>query len=401
MAFNPLRGIAQSITGRVLKKVAGNLPGLLGLNTGRGGNTSLTSPLSNSKFRTKNFSFPLDVEGPVGTGNQGHYIMFFINQQQNSKLGFGNAAETDAKGNANMRTEAKARKIPAYLNELTSGGTYAPKQNKSSSNSQVQQGYFADDAASSTIKQPKGKGSTITIERPATVRMDTAITLYMPATVATTYAVDYQSQEVGDFTQFAVDTYQNLMGDKNQTSNSIKNSLTKLGANVGDGLINKGLGVLSVIPGIEGAKDVFQAQRGFIKAPKMELFFRGIGPRTFQYQFKMIPKSYEEMQEVRKIVASFKLNMLPEFVDGDRSSRRLTVPNTFDIQYMYAGVENEYLHKISTCVLENMSVSYSGEGKYATFDGVDGGGAPPTTTDITLNFKEMEIITKERVAEGF
>jgi hypothetical protein len=115
----------------------------------------------------------------------------------------------------------------------------------------------------------------------------------------------------------------------------------------------------------------------------------------------MIPKSYEEMQEVRKIVASFKLNMLPEFVDGDRSSRRLTVPNTFDIQYMYAGVENEYLHKISTCVLENMSVSYSGEGKYQTFDGVDGEGAPPTTTDITLNFKEMEIITKERVAEGF
>ena len=55
MAFNPLRGIAQSITGRVLKKVAGNLPGLLGLNTGRGGNTSPTSPLSNSKFRTKNF----------------------------------------------------------------------------------------------------------------------------------------------------------------------------------------------------------------------------------------------------------------------------------------------------------------------------------------------------------
>ena len=401
MAFNPLRGIAQSITGRVLKKVAGNLPGLLGLNTGRGGNTSPTSPLSNSKFRTKNFSFPLDVEGPVGTGNQGHYIMFFVNQQEDAKLGFGNAAETDAKGNANVRTEAKARKIPAYLNELTSGGTYAPKQNKSSSNSQIQQGYFADDAAASTIKQPKGKGSTITIKRRPTVRMDTAITLYMPATVATTYAVDYQSQEVGDFTQFAVDTYQNLMGDKNQTSNSIKNSLTKLGANVGDGLINKGLGVLSVIPGIEGAKDVFQAQRGFIKAPKMELFFRGIGPRTFQYQFKMIPKSYEEMQEVRKIVASFKLNMLPEFADGDRSSRRLLVPNTFDIQYMYAGVENEYLHKISTCVLENMSVSYSGEGKYATFDGVDGEGAPPTTTDITLNFKEMEIITKERVAEGF
>ena len=34
--------------------------------------------------------------------------------------------------------------------------------------------------------------------------------------------------------------------------------------------INKAIGLLSVIPGVEGAKDVFFASRGFIKAPKME-----------------------------------------------------------------------------------------------------------------------------------
>ena len=34
----------------------------------------------------KNFSFPLDVVSGPGQGNQGHYIMFFINEQQNAKI---------------------------------------------------------------------------------------------------------------------------------------------------------------------------------------------------------------------------------------------------------------------------------------------------------------------------
>ena len=32
---------------------------------------------------------------------------------------------------------------------------------------------------------------------------------------------------------------------------------------------------------------------------------------------------------------------------------------------------------------------------------VDGEGAQPVKTTITLNFKEMELITRERVFEGF
>ena len=42
------------------------------------------SHLFNSK--TKMFQFPLDVSGPVGTGNQGHYIMFMINPYKQSNL---------------------------------------------------------------------------------------------------------------------------------------------------------------------------------------------------------------------------------------------------------------------------------------------------------------------------
>ena len=400
MAFNPLKGVVQSITGRALKKVAGNLPGLLGFGKSRGSISDIGRLLS-PKYETKNFCFPLDVEGGPGTGNQGHYIMFFINQQTNSKLGFGNA-EVNDEGKANMQKEAKARKIPPYLRELTSGGSYATKKNdavqKQLNKTEVKYDDFGDVIPP---KPKKAKGSTITVQRPPTVRMDTAITLFMPNDVSTQYGVSYADEEVGDLAAAGANVYQKILANRSNAFNIVKDGIKASGEDLGDGLINKAIGLLSVIPGVEGAKDVFFASRGYIKAPKMELFFRGVSRRKFQYTFRMIPKSHQEMQEIRKIVASFKLNMLPEFVDGDRSSRRLTVPNTFDIQYMYNGAENDYLHKISTCVLESLDVKYGGEGKYQTFAAVDGDGAPPMVTELTLNFQEMETITKERVAEGF
>ena len=139
---------------------------------------------------------------------------------------------------------------------------------------------------------------------------------------------------------------------------------------------------------------------------RMELAFKGLPKRGFQYTFKMIPKSEQEAEEVRNIVTAFKLNMLPEMMGetGGFSGINLKIPNTFDIKYMYVGIENQYLHKISTCVLESMNITYGGD-RYKTFDGIsDRGallGAPPVETAMTLNFKEMELITKQRAQEGY
>ena len=115
----------------------------------------------------------------------------------------------------------------------------------------------------------------------------------------------------------------------------------------------------------------------------------------------MIPKNRRETEIIRRIVFAFKSNMLPEFVGGDRGGRKFLVPNTFDIAYMYTGSQNLHLHNISTCVLENMSVSYGGD-RYKTFSpDPNSEGAQPVETQITLNFKEMELITRERVFEGY
>ena len=392
MAFNPLRGAAQGIAGRALKRVAGNIKGgLLGV-AGKGSNLSDFASLSQTKYSTKNYSFPLDVEGPPGTGNQGHYVIFYVNQQTNAKLTFGEA-ETSV-GKKNMEKAARQHKIKQPKNQGIDG--VATSTAKIYDDDPMNPKNQAKDREENSLTEKYKKASTVLVKRPPTVRMDTAITLYMPPSVQVSYNANYTDTEIGAAAATGAQAFQDIVGGA-AVGDTVNKALKGLGPEVGDGMIRKALGAIDMIPGLEGAMEVVEMQRGFIKTPRMELAFKGIPKRTFQYDFKMIPKSAAEAEEIQKIIKGFKLNMLPEMKSG--VANRLTMPNTFDISYMYNGAENQYLHKISTCVLESMAVTYGGD-RYKTFE-ANGDGAPPVEVGITLGFKEMDLITREKANEGF
>ena len=387
MAFNPLRGAAQGLASKALKRVAGNIRGgLLGV-SGKGSNLSDTAGLTQTKYSTKNYSFPLDVEGPPGTGNQGHYVIFYVNQQTNATLSFGESETHE--GRRNLDKAARQHKISKKSKKNTPSLNVMSVPDDANVAGQIQQ------EKNASIKKNKGV-STVMTKRPPTVRMDTAITLYMPPQVQVSYGANYTDTEIGDLAAAGASVYQDVMMGKS-LGQSVSDNLSKLGNDVGDGMIKKALGAVSMVPGLEGAQEAFEMQQGHIKTPRMELAFKGIPKRSFTYDFKMMPKSAEEAEEIQKIIKGFKLNMLPEMVDG--GANRLTMPNTFDIQYMYNGGENSYLHKISTCVLETMNVTYGGD-RYKTFE-ANANGAPPVEVSISLAFKEMDLITREKANEGF
>ena len=154
------------------------------------------------------------------------------------------------------------------------------------------------------------------------------------------------------------------------------------------------------VPGLSGLREARGITTGEIISERMELAFKGNQQKAVSYTFKMIPKSAAEADEIKKLfIHLFKRNMLPEMTGGDASGRRMTIPNTFNIQYMYNGADNNFLHKIGECVLENFSVAYGGE-KYATYNPT-ANGAPPVETTITLAFKELDLVTRAGVeAEG-
>ena len=387
------------LLGKNLRRIAGNVGSVLRGDIGS--NSSETAPLNRSKQSTKMLSFPIDVGADPGIGNHGHYIMFFINEQTNAKLKFGESES--ANGIDSLVNEAERRGIGGVTKE------YDSKKEKIIEKPNEATRYFFDSAGNATEaakqiqkdttkhenKESHKIDTTVAIQRAPTTRLDTAISMYMPAQVQVKYNAEYGDTEIGVLTGSAVDVVEALMAGKDV-------NMEKLGKDVKDAGVameKTAIGMVGDLgPGLKGLKEAAEMKKGVISSDRMELAFKGIKKRNFSYEFKMIPKSQAEADEIKKIINAFKFNMLPEMPNG-LGGRQMTVPNTFDIQYMYQNAENNYLHKISTCFLESMDVKYGGS-RYKTFDG-NADGAPPVETSISLEFKEIELITRERAQEGF
>lgn len=245
------------------------------------------------------------------------------------------------------------------------------------------------------------------------------ISLYMPASVNVGYKSKYEDLEVGIGAELGASVASAISNitasDKGfsaaatKEASRIKNDLGvaagDIANQIGLGAINSALGVL---PGLGGFKEVAQLKANKVITDKMELFFKGVNRREFQYEFTFIPTSAEESRAVNDIIKEFKSAMLPEYTSGivtkGPSDRTLTVPDLFDIKYMYldgnySARENRYLNRITTCYLTDMSVKY-GSDRYTAYR-PDDFGAPPQNTSVTLNFQEVEIVTRERAEQGF
>ena len=108
--------------------------------------------------------------------------------------------------------------------------------------------------------------------------------------------------------------------------------------------------------------------------------------------FRSLSRSAAEAKNVKTIIDRFKFHMHPEISAGGLF---YIYPSTFDIAYYYRGQKNNAFHRISTCVLEKMNVDYGGAGFHTFADG------SPTEYEISLVFRELEVMTKERIAMGY
>ena len=352
--------------------------------------------------------FPMNVaSADLGTGNHGHYIIFHINEQDRARLTMSGRAGGGSIADDPSRKYAIPRFISKYKplsnrhekEQFANGKRFQVNDNESVESESA----FSPDAQSQGANVPidrgsRSEGSTIKLERKPTHRLKTTIAMYMPSSVQVTYGAQYSDTPIGTVTESALNAYNKLI---TVGGTEAFEELTGVGRGVADSLQQLMLGTIGTLPGLQGTREAFEAKTANVIADRLELAFKGINKRNFQYTFKMIPKDRKETEMIRKIIFAFKSNMLPEFKGTNRAGRRFLVPNTFDIKYMYGANQNLHLHNISTCVLENMSVSYGGE-RYKTFSPDPGGeGAQPVETSITLNFKELELITRERVHEGY
>ena len=71
------------------------------------------------------------------------------------------------------------------------------------------------------------------------------------------------------------------------------------------------------------------------------------------------------------------------------------MPSVWEIKYYWIDHENIMMNKILMSALANMSVKYGGD-RFATY--TDG---TPVQTELTLQFKEIELINQELVKKGY
>ena len=351
----------------------------MGTSAGASSLQALTQQNNFSTTSSKNLAYPLNVEDDP---EQGHYIIFYIYQIDDVKV---------------------KKKGDAIVKAARGNGSAAQKQLQNS------------DSTGMNSQSGKGAGKSLSIKRPPMKRMDQAIALYMPASVKVSYKTNYSDQEIGVFAQVAGDLYSDLQSGK---------GLDAAGAALG-GLAS---GVAAtVVKGatekIAGAKAMAQIASGMAISNKMELQFDGVDRRDFSYEFTFIPKSEQEAKVVEEIVYAFKKNMMPSYVDqvnlgtiyghdvtAKFNGKIMKTPNIFDIEYQHKGKRNPFLNRVSSSYLTSVDVSYGGD-RFKAYEstttnarkGYEGGGEgpPPQKTTLSLNFREIEMMSRERIEAGF
>ena len=385
MAFtkNITQAISNQASGRASKFVSGTLKGLTSSLKGKNGITSVNPNLggSGTSFTPNILEYPLNV---ASDPFQGHWIKFTAKAYKPLKVAFTNREQNLKKVIKSASAEANAAK--SSLSSDAGAGL------KSSID-------FSDKVSSALVSNNDGvfsggSGKQIKDAKGESWPTD-HISLYMPPSVNVSYSAGYAETEIGQMAEMGAGVIKAFL-----QGGMDKNTFSKAGQVLARGgeqmLKEKGLQALDMVA--PGAKALAQSEMGKIVAPRMEIMFEGMGRRDFSFTFNFIPKSAQEAKVVEKIIFAFKFNMASEFIGGQRVQ---SMPNVFDIKYMYKNNENTYLNRISTCVLKSVNVSYGGD-RYTAYNPTDAAGSPPPQkSSIQLEFSEIDILDKVKIAEGF
>ena len=232
------------------------------------------------------------------------------------------------------------------------------------------------------------------------------IILPIPSNVQDGNTVNYEDSRLNGLTGAVASAASDLtMMEMGDLGGDFTKLLTKFennigGAGVGQDLFNKFIisSAAGVLGGNVSINSLLAREQGIIFNPNMELLFNGPTIRSFRFSFKMTPRNAQEGQEVKKIIREFKRSMAPKVTTSGNAGTNnlfLKTPDVFELTYKQGNGKHQFLNRFKQCALQDISVNYTGEGTYATYD--DG---TPVSMIMDLTFKELEPIYDTDYIEG-
>ena len=389
----------------------------------------LIGKLDDDPFEFTSIAYPRDMSNYQ---QNGHYMIFYINAQENSKYLYDSTEKIFAGpngmvhgtiGGMSTKTEAVYENVPDgtidinpnqtvtkykkklthYKDIITTGGAGRPKFK-----SELRKGkaFYSEgegkgvnlsarkQTASSGVNDPDG------VNLSTTKRITDSIAIYLPPNIQSDYGVQYGAHETGMLGFLAATVGASVGGIKNQNLEKAAQALVGGVEGFTQYALQKALSsAADFLTQSEGGEELFNKAFGRANNPYMEVLFDKPDLREFTYNFTFVPRSEAETNDVNTIIQMFRFHMAPEMRQDH--SRFMTLPSEFDLHYMYqdgngVAAENSYFNKISTCVLKNCSVNYTPDGAVQTHD--DGS---PVKITMSLTFAETEMITKQKIQEGF
>jgi len=367
----------------------------------------LTITRSFSQYNFTSRSFPDDL----GTEASGHYIIFNIN--------------VPTKNDGSPRTNIRAPQFPTTVtNNLSvvdslrfqnrTGGTSIPGTSSAPAGTAA---LLSSGALTNSLAGISNFISDALLSR-STRRITESIAIFMPNTMVFTEENKYEDISLTAFAMRPLGVALSLAGAAGAAiaGSSVAGSRAVRLSNPQGGLLGQ----------------AFAINKTPIN-PRIEVLFSHRPQRQFVFEFMMAPKNEKESETIKNICNTFRYHAAPEIngatstnsinkfltdnfgseiggtlsqipgvsgalsaVSGVVSSSTLIPPAEFDIAFYKDGAKNPHLPNMNTCAIERIEVDYSPTGVYSTFSN-----GYPVAVRLSIAFREIEVLHKLRIAQGY
>jgi len=140
---------------------------------------------------------------------------------------------------------------------------------------------------------------------------------------------------------------------------------------------------------------------GQVINPRLGLTFKRTNLRQFEMSFRFQPTSKLEVEEVIRIIFLFRYHSSSQIIK-DTAGFLLQYPELWKIHFGNtksgdsSGEVNSLLFKTTWSALTNVSVNYTPQALWATFEN-----GFPVDVQMDLRFQEVDMITKDDLMEGY
>lgn len=242
-----------------------------------------------------------------------------------------------------------------------------------------------NDNGQSIANQIAKKGSFATIQLP------------IPSTLVDTFRVNYESTELGGLAGAVTD----LMGigqdvgkaisslDPNNL-NKLKTDASEMGIAAGK-VIAKQLTDSGATFGVN-ASGLYDLASGTAVNPNLAVLFRGPTLKSHNFSWSITPRSSQESQNIKKIIAIIKRAMHPSRTFGSNLSALLTYPSECLIQFIGTTPSGSvFLYPLRPVVIESLSTNYAPGGMPSFYQT----SSEPVTLEMSISCQETSYNTRD------